>query len=85
MTHGHAWYGIENHSQHAIVRRDEIVATRFSQQGAATAAYAWVNHHNVNGARREARPHLRKRVGGFQNRVWCHSMSDICKNYGRAY
>ena len=67
----------EDHAEHAIVGRDEVLARGFGQDRAARGAHARIDHDHVHGLLREVAIRLRDQERGLGDFVGAHLVADV--------
>ena len=73
-----------DHGEHAVIRRDEVLAGGFHQDRAAGGAHARVDHHDVHGLVGKGAIRLRDQVGTLGDGEGCHLVADIDDSRARA-
>src|SRR4051812_49296370 len=69
--------GTEDHTQQAVIGRDESMTGRFRQNRPPGTPHSGIYYRNVYRPFRKTMPGLSQRVGGFRNRVGRDLVRDI--------
>ena len=69
--------GVEDHREHSVIGRDEVVPAGFRQDRAARAADAGIDHNHVDRALGKVAPRFGNHEGGFGHIVGRDFMGDI--------
>ena len=77
VAHQNALLPVHDEREHAVIRRQKIMARGGDQQGAARGAHAGIHHDDVRRVRRIVAIGLRQSQGGIQHIEGIHRVAQV--------